>query len=41
MPAPHSHRGTLLVIEFFHFLGYTVLMLIVGAWWGIFWVGKK
>ena len=29
------------VIEFFHFLGYTVLVFIAGAWWGIFWTGKK
>lgn len=29
------------MIEFFHFLGYSVLVFIAGAWWGIFWVGKK
>lgn len=25
------------MIQFFYFLSHTVLMLIVGAWWGIFW----
>lgn len=25
------------MIEFFYFVSHTVLMLIVGAWWGIFW----
>ena len=25
------------MIELIYFLSHTVLMLIVGAWWGIFW----
>lgn len=25
------------MIDFFHFLGYTALVFITGAWWGIFW----
>jgi len=25
------------MIDFFHFIGYTALVFIVGAWWGIFW----
>jgi hypothetical protein len=29
------------MIEFFHFLGYTALVFIAGAWWGIFWSGGK
>jgi hypothetical protein len=25
------------MIDFFHFIGYTALVFIAGAWWGIFW----
>lgn len=29
------------MIQFFHFLGYTILVFIAGAWYGIFWSKKN
>lgn len=28
-------KGRPSVVDFFHFLGFTVLMVVVGAWWGM------
>jgi hypothetical protein len=29
--------GGAAMIPFLHFLGYSILLFIAGAWWGIFW----